>query len=121
MLRAKGNRSVTFNQGRLAVLSIDKYKKIIGSSEFIPCGLPTVGFRRFYEAARTEGLSADLVATVPWNLNDEILNAELVEVIRNDRPGTNIYRVVQIQERRDSAPACFQLTLKKERVKYERR
>lgn len=119
MLKSKTDRSVTFHDGRLAILQLDSVKRITGSSAFIPCGLPTVGFKRFYEAARTEGLSADLVATVPWNMGTEVAAAELVELERNDRKGAAVYRVIQCQERRDSAPACYQLTLQHEKVKYE--
>ena len=119
MLKSKTDRSVAFHDGRLAILQLDPVKRITGSSAFIPCGLPTVGFKRFYEAARTEGLSVDLVATVPWNRGTEVAAAELVELERNDRKGAAVYRVIQCQERRDSAPACYQLTLQHEKVKYE--
>lgn len=119
MLKSKTDRSVTFHDGRLAILQLDPVKRITGSSNYIPCGLPTVGFKRFYEAARTEGLSADLVVTVPWNMGTEVSAAELVELERNDRKGAAVYRVIQVQERRDSAPACYQLTLQHEKVKYE--
>lgn len=121
MLKSKANRPVTFHDARFRVLDLDQYKRIIGSGPWIPCGLPTVGFRRFYEAARTEGLSADLVATVPWNTETKIAAAELVELVRNDRSGSDIYRVIQVQERRDAAPACYQLTLQHEKVRYEDR
>lgn len=119
MLKSKTDRPIIFHDGRLAILQLDPHKRITGNGDFIPCGLPTVGFKRFYEAARTEGLSADLVATIPWNMDTKISAAELVELIRNDRDGKGIYRVIQVQERRDAAPACYQLTLQHEKVKYE--
>lgn len=118
MLKSKTNKPVTFHDARFRVLDLDQHKRIIGSGPWTPCGLPTVGFRRFYEA-RTEGLNADLVATIPWNTETKIVVAELVELIRNDRSGSDIYRVIQVQERRDAAPACYQLTLQHEKVKYE--
>lgn len=119
MLAPTQNKAVYFNDGRLRGLLIDdETEAITGQTDYvIPCGLPTVGFRRFYEAARTEGLGIDLVATIPWI--PALFDYELVELERNDYPGKTIYKIIQTQERKDAAPPCFQLSLQKVKVGYE--
>lgn len=119
MLAPKQHKTTTFSDGRLRGLILDDNNdKIIKDNGFdIPCGLPTVGFRRFYEAARTEGLRVDLVATIPWQ--PAPFDFELVELDRNDYPAKAVYKIVQIQEVKAAAPPCLQLTLQKEKVEHE--
>lgn len=118
MLKSRSSKPF-FHEGRLTVLKLSQFKQITGAGDPVPCGLPTVGFKRFYEASRTEGLSADLVATVPWQAGSGIPASSLIELTRNDREGTMICKVIQVQERRDTLPPCYQLTLQREKVKYE--
>ena len=116
MLTARKSEPIKFNQAKIRFLELDKNLAIIGASPVVYCGTPVVGFKRFFEA-RTAGVSADLVVTVPRTAVYYI-DSLLVEVERLDRKGKAIYRIVQVQDRFDSTPPCYQLTLVKEKVKY---
>ena len=117
MLSSKKNDSIRFNQGKIQILETDQNRTISGNhGGSILCGIPTIGYGRFYQA-RLAGISADAVVTIP-RIYASLLDKDLVELERFDRKEKGIYRIVQVQDRFDSAPPCLQMTLQKEKVRY---
>lgn len=117
MLTAKKNDTIQFNKGKIRFLVTDKNKNIVENyGPSIMCGSTTVGIRRFFEAKQA-GLSADLVIQIP-PVFASLTSKDLLEFESYGHKGKHICRIIQVQDRYDSAPPCLQLTLQEEKTPY---
>lgn len=107
--------SETFNSGVLNVLSA--VDGVINSNILIGVnyGDRTVGFSRFFSAV-SAGTEVELVIAVPFN---NLINQQNIVEIRDFMFNTtNFYEIVQIQQKKDTAPPCLYISLKKTSINY---
>lgn len=107
--------SETFNSGVLNVLSA--VDGVINSNILtgVNYGDRTVGFSRFFSAV-SAGTEVELVISVPFN---NLINQQnIVEIHDFMFNTTNFYEIVQIQQKKDTAPPCLYISLKKTSINY---
>lgn len=107
--------SETFNSGVLNVLSA--VDGVINSNILtgVNYGDRTVGFSRFFSAV-SAGTEVELVIAVPFN---NLINQQnIIEIHDFMFNTTNFYEIVQIQQKKDTAPPCLYISLKKTSINY---
>lgn len=99
-----------FNDGIARVCEVSG-RKIVADKGNIRFGIRTVGIKRFYEA-KIASDKVDRLVSVPYNSPVQRSNILII--------GTEQYKIVQLQEKRDSKPPCLYLSLERENILYKK-
>ena len=116
MLRTKKtNQCESFNDGVLNVL--EAVDGVIKSNiqENIRYGNRTFGVSRFFKA-ETSGSVIQQMISIPFN--DIISRDNIVELKDFKNGKKELFEIIMLQEKYDTAPQCIYLTLKKTSIQY---
>lgn len=116
MLRAKKtNQCESFNDGVLNVL--EAVDGVIKSNikENIRYGNRTFGVSRFFKA-EVSGSVIQQMISIPFN---DIISRDNIVELKDFRNGKKeLFEIIMLQEKYDTAPQCIYLTLKKTSIQY---
>lgn len=116
MLKAKKtNQCESFNDGVLNVL--EAVDGVIKSNiqEHIRYGNRTFGVSRFFKA-EVSGSVIQQMISIPFN---DIISRDNIVELKDFRTGKKeLFEIVMLQEKYDTAPKCIYLTLKKTSIQY---
>lgn len=100
----------TFNDGVARVCEVSG-RKITAEKGTVRFGIRTVGIKRYYEA-KVASDQVDRLISVPYNSPVQRSNLLILS--------SEQYKIIQIQEKRDSKPPCLYLSLERENILYKK-
>lgn len=104
------NNFEAFSDGVARVCEVSG-RKIVAEKGSLRFGIRTVGIKRFYEA-KIASEKVDRLVSVPYN---EKIHRNDILII-----GLEQYKIIQIQEKKDSKPPCLYLSLERENILYKK-
>lgn len=112
--KTKSKGAVSFSDGYLQPLEVERERIITGNAAHVCAyGDETVGFARFYSAHQA-GVAIDRTCSIPYD--SCVKREQYVEMVGFRNGKVCIYKIMQVQEKADTAPPSLLLSLSEVKV-----